>query len=96
MEPFLAVLRELRGPAAADEWHGFLIAIEPLCRAARSLPLLALRPDLGSVITLGGGAGLELLGRAPQLAALGVPLARWPVATCAILSCCTGWSSSAF
>ena len=79
MEPFLEVLRQLRGPAVADEWHGFLIAIEPLCRAARSLPLLALRPGLGSVLTLGGGAGLGLLGRAPQLAALGGafgPLAR--------------------
>ncbi|MFO0119636.1 MAG: carotene isomerase, partial [Cyanobium sp.] len=79
MEPFLEVLRQLRGPAVADEWHAFLIAIEPLCRAARSLPLLGLRPGLGSVLTLGGGAGLELLGRAPQLAALGGafgPLAR--------------------
>ena len=68
---FLAVLRDLRGPAAANEWLGFLKAIEPLCRAARSLPLLALRPGLGSALTLGPGGGLELLGRAPQLSALG-------------------------
>lgn len=79
MEPFLAVLRELRGPAVAEEWRRFLSQLEPLCRAVRALPLLALRPGLGSALTLGGGAGLELLGRAPQLAALGGafgPMAR--------------------
>jgi len=78
MEPFLAVLRELRGPAVADEWRRFLLAIEPLCRATRALPLLALRPGLSGAFSL-GGAGLELLAKAPQLAALGGafgPIAR--------------------
>ena len=68
-EPFLEVLRQLRGPAAAAEWSSFLQAIEPLCRTTRSLPLLALRPGLGAAVTL-GASGLGLLGRAPQLAAL--------------------------
>jgi phytoene dehydrogenase-like protein len=79
MEPFLGVLRELRGAAVAEEWRRFLLAIEPLCRSVRSLPLLALRPGLGNAVTLGGGIGLELLARAPQLAALGGsfgPIAR--------------------
>jgi phytoene dehydrogenase-like protein len=78
MEPFLEVLRQLRGPAVAEEWQRFLLAIEPLCRAVRSLPLLALRPGIGSALTLGGG-GLGLLAKAPQLAALGGgfgPIAR--------------------
>ena len=78
LEPFMEVLRQLRGPAVAQEWQSFLNAIEPLCRAARSLPLLALRPGIGSALTLGGGA-LGLLAQAPQLAALGGafgPIAR--------------------
>jgi len=77
-DPFLEVLRPLRGAAVAQEWQDFLRAIEPLCAAVRALPLLALRPGLGSALTLGGG-GLELLAKAPQLAALGGafgPLAR--------------------
>jgi phytoene dehydrogenase-like protein len=78
MEPFQEVLRQLRGTAVAQEWQRFLRALEPLCRASRSLPLLALRPGLGGALSL-GGAGLELLALAPQLAALGGafgPIAR--------------------
>jgi phytoene dehydrogenase-like protein len=78
LEPFLAMVRELRGPAAADEWAAFMAWLEPSCRAARSLPLLALRPGLGLASTLGRQA-LELLSQAPKLAALGGsfgPMAR--------------------
>jgi len=78
MEPFQEVLRQLRGEAVALEWRRFLLVLEPLCRASRSLPLLALRPGLGGALSL-GGAGLELLAQAPQLAALGGafgPIAR--------------------
>ena len=78
LDPFLAMLRELRGAAAADEWAAFMAWLEPSCRAARSLPLLALRPGLGLAGTLGGQA-LELLSQAPRLAALGGsfgPMAR--------------------
>ena len=79
MEPFQAVLRELRGPAVAEEWRGFLAAIEPLCQATCALPLLALRPGLGGALNLGAAAGLGLLAKAPQLSALGGafgPIAR--------------------
>jgi phytoene dehydrogenase-like protein len=78
LDPFLAMLRELRGGAVADEWAAFMAWLEPSCRAARSLPLLALRPGLGLASTLGGQA-LGLLSQAPRLAALGGsfgPMAR--------------------
>lgn len=77
-EPFLKVLRDLRGQAVAEEWRRFLQVLDPLCTAARSLPLLALRPGLSGALSL-GGAGLGLLSKAPQLAALAGafgPLAR--------------------
>ena len=78
LEPFLELLRSLRGPAVADEWQAFLVALEPLCRAAGSLPLLALRPGAGMFTTL-GSQGFGLIGQAGQLAALGGgfgPIAR--------------------
>jgi phytoene dehydrogenase-like protein len=52
--------------------------LEPSCRAARALPLLAIRPGLGLARTLGGQA-LNLLAQAGSLAKLGGtfgPLAR--------------------
>jgi phytoene dehydrogenase-like protein len=79
LDPFLSVLRQLRGAAVADEWARFMAALEPACRAARALPLLALRPGPGVVLSLGAGTALGLLGRAPQLAQLGGafgPIAR--------------------
>ncbi len=78
LEPFLEVVRELRGAAAAEEWGAFMAWLEPSCRAARALPLLALRPGLGLASTLAPQA-LGLLGQAPRLAALGGsfgPMAR--------------------
>jgi phytoene dehydrogenase-like protein len=78
LEPFLELLRSLRGPAVADEWQAFLLALAPLCRAAGSLPLLALRPGAGMFTTL-GSQGFGLIGQAGQLAALGGgfgPIAR--------------------
>ncbi len=78
-EPFLVMLRELRGAAVAGEWEAFLAALRPSCEAARSLPLLALRPGTGLATTLGGGQALRLLGQAGRLAALGGafgPIAR--------------------
>jgi phytoene dehydrogenase-like protein len=78
LEPFLAVVRDLRGPAAAQEWARFMGVLQPLCTAARSLPLLALRPGLGTAAVL-GGQGLALLGQAGRLGQLGGafgPLAR--------------------
>jgi phytoene dehydrogenase-like protein len=70
LDPFLAVVRDLRGPAAAEEWQRFMAWLEPSCRAARDLPLLSLRADAGLAATLGSQA-LQLLGRAPALARLG-------------------------
>ncbi|KEF43255.1 MAG: carotene isomerase [Cyanobium sp. CACIAM 14] len=78
-EPFLALLRDLRGAAAAAEWTRFLAALRPSCEAARALPLLALRPGAGLATTLGGGQALRLLGQAGRLAGLGGafgPIAR--------------------
>ena len=69
-DPFRELVRQLRGPAVADEWSRFLTLLEPSCRAARSLPLLALRPGLGMAATL-GSQGLSLLGQAGALARLG-------------------------
>jgi len=78
LEPFLEVVRQLRGTAASDEWARFMRVLEPSCRAARALPLLAIRPGLGLARTLGGQA-LNLLAQAGSLAKLGGtfgPLAR--------------------
>ena len=78
LDPFVAMVRELRGAAAAEEWQRFMTWLEPSCRAARALPLLALRPGLGMAATLGGSA-LGLLGQAGRLSALGGafgPMAR--------------------
>lgn len=78
LEPFLGVVRELRGAAAAEEWQRFMAWLEPSCRAARSLPLLSLRADGGLAATLGSQA-LQLLAQAPALARLGGafgPIAR--------------------
>jgi len=78
LDPFLAVVRDLRGAAAADEWARFMAILQPTCAAARSLPLLALRPGLGTAAVL-GGQGLGLLSQAGRLGQLGGafgPLAR--------------------
>jgi len=78
-EPFLEVLRQLRGPAVADEWAAFMAWLEPYCRAATALPLLALRPGLGMAGALGARGSAALLRHAPRLAALGGsfgPMAR--------------------
>jgi phytoene dehydrogenase-like protein len=78
-DPFLAVLRQLRGPAVAEEWAAFLRWLEPYCRAANALPLLALRPGLGMAGVLGARGSAALLRHAPRMAALGGsfgPMAR--------------------
>ncbi|MFM8258771.1 MAG: phytoene desaturase family protein [Vulcanococcus sp.] len=78
-EPFLEVLRALRGPAVAEEWAAFMVWLEPYCRAANALPLLALRPGLGMAGALGARGSAALLRHAPRLAALGGafgPMAR--------------------
>ncbi|WP_399227000.1 phytoene desaturase family protein [Synechococcus sp. CS-1331] len=59
------------------EW-GLLQVLQPFCATARSLPLLALRPGLGTAAVL-GSQGLGLLAQAGRLAQLGGafgPLAR--------------------
>ena len=69
-EPFLAVLRQLRGSAVADEWAAFMAWLEPSCRAVRALPLLALRPGLGMATSFGWPSP-ALIAQAGRLAALG-------------------------
>ncbi|MEB3242949.1 MAG: NAD(P)/FAD-dependent oxidoreductase [Cyanobacteriota bacterium] len=78
MEPFLAVLSDLRGDGAVREWRAFIAELEPLCQAAQALPLLALRPGLGTAAVL-GARGVGLVGQAGRLAQLGgafAPLTR--------------------
>ena len=70
-EPFLEALGQLRGTAAVEEWRGFMGWLEPYCRAAEALPLLALRPGLGMAGVLGARGSATLLRQAPRLAALG-------------------------
>ncbi|MFM7634921.1 MAG: phytoene desaturase family protein [Cyanobacteriota bacterium] len=70
LEPFLAVLQELRGADAVEQWRRFMAWLEPCCRAARALPLLNLRSDTGLAAGLGAQA-LQRLGQAPALARLG-------------------------
>ena len=78
-DPFLEALRQLRGPAAVEEWRNFMVWLEPYCRAAASLPLLAMRAGLGMAGVLGARGSATLLRQAPRLAALGGafgPMAR--------------------
>ena len=56
---FEAVVRELRGPAAVEEWQRFSEVLQPIAAAANALPLLALRPGLDAMA--------QLLERGPQL-----------------------------
>ncbi len=78
LDPFLGMVRDLRGRKAAQEWALFMQQLAPLCAAARGLPLLAMRPGAGMAATL-GSRSLSLLGQAPSLARLAGafgPLAR--------------------
>ncbi|MBD2423365.1 NAD(P)/FAD-dependent oxidoreductase [Cyanobium sp. FACHB-13342] len=78
LEPFLEVVRTLRGAGPSDEWARFMQELEPTCKAARALPLLALRPGLGMATTLGSQV-LGLVAQAGRLAQLGGafgPIAR--------------------
>ena len=78
-QPFEDLLRQLRGPAAVEQWRAFLAWLEPYCRATAALPLLALRPGLGMAGALGARGAAALLRHAPRLAALGGafgPMAR--------------------
>ena len=56
---FEAVVRDLRGSAAVDEWQRFSEQLQPIAAAANALPLLALRPGLDAMA--------QLLERGPQL-----------------------------
>ena len=78
-EPFEMAIHQLRGAAAVEEWQAFMRWLEPYCRAAGSLPLLAMRPGLGMAGVLGARGSATLLRQAPRLAALGGafgPMAR--------------------
>lgn len=78
-EPFEMAIHQLRGAAAVEEWQVFMRWLEPYCRAAGSLPLLAMRPGLGMAGVLGARGSATLLRQAPRLAALGGafgPMAR--------------------
>ena len=70
LDPFLDLVSTMRGPAAVEQWRRFMVALEPTCRAARSLPLLALRAD-SALASVQAGKALQLLAQAPALARLG-------------------------
>jgi len=69
-DPFRALVRELRGAAAVDEWDRFMRWLKPHCAAATALPLLALRPDAQALAVLGVGRAAALLRHGPRMAAL--------------------------
>jgi phytoene dehydrogenase-like protein len=79
-EAFSETVRQLRGPAVAEQWRAFMTWLQPACRAAAALPLLALRPGIwGSARVLGPSGLAALLAIAPQLPLLSGafgPLAR--------------------
>jgi len=79
-EAFSDAVRQLRGPAAAEQWRAFMAWLEPACRAAAALPLLALRSGPWGTARVLGPQGLAgLLAIAPQLPRLSGafgPLAR--------------------
>jgi phytoene dehydrogenase-like protein len=52
-DQFCEVLANLRGASAVAEWRMLQQVMEPLARAAISLPAAALRSDLGSILTAG-------------------------------------------
>lgn len=70
LAPFLEVVRELRGAEAAQQWQSLMEGLAPLSQAAQAIPLVALRPGLGTAAVL-GAQGLGLLGQAGRLAQLG-------------------------
>ncbi len=54
---FEAVVRQLRGPAAVEEWHRFMDVLRPIAAAADALPLLSMRPGvdgMGQLLQRGG------------------------------------------
>jgi phytoene dehydrogenase-like protein len=50
---FEATLKQFGGPTALDDWQKLAAALRPLTDGVMSLPTVAIRPDLGSVLTLG-------------------------------------------
>lgn len=52
-EAFDEVLLKLRGQQAVQEWHNLQRAMEPLAKAATSIPAAAVRLDFGALFTTG-------------------------------------------
>jgi phytoene dehydrogenase-like protein len=50
---FEATLKHFGGPTALDDWQKLAAALRPLTDGVMSLPTVAIRPDLGSILTLG-------------------------------------------
>jgi phytoene dehydrogenase-like protein len=51
-EPFAEILDHLRGPTAVREWRTLQAVMEPLGKAAMAVPPIALRSDLGALLTV--------------------------------------------
>jgi phytoene dehydrogenase-like protein len=69
--PFVETLAKLRGPAAVSEWRSLQAVMEPLGKAAIAVPPIALRSDLGGLLTTAPfiPALLQQAIRLPQLTA---------------------------
>jgi phytoene dehydrogenase-like protein len=52
-DQFFDVLKQFRGQAAIDEWRRLQEVMEPLSKASIVLPPVALRSDLGALLTIG-------------------------------------------
>jgi carotene isomerase len=50
-EPFYEILAKLRGPQAVAEWRSLQTVMEPLGKAAITLPPIAIRSDWGALLT---------------------------------------------
>ena len=49
---FEAVVHQLRGPAAVEEWYRFMDVLRPIAAAADALPLLSMRPGVDGMAQL--------------------------------------------
>lgn len=73
---FCEVLQHLRGDAAVQEWQALQAVMAPLARAAIAIPPVALRSDLGAVLTIGqfAPAALPYMGDLAKLTGAFAPI----------------------
>jgi phytoene dehydrogenase-like protein len=52
-DAFKIILEKYGGPTAIEDWEKLTNAMRPLTNGVMSLPSVAIRPDMGSIVTLG-------------------------------------------